>query len=196
MSIADSVRRLSVLLNRSAATVVIGAALVSSLMTSLEAQEKKKPDWKDPAEYDLYKPITQTQDPKLWLESLDKWTKQYPQSELADIRRQLYLETYRQLGKTREAFNAAFDVQRDNSNNLFALSTIVGFIYQLTPPSPARPRYRRARDHQDSGEPGRDLHQRESSDGNVGCRRRQGQTGYARFCAENRGLDRLDAQGF
>ncbi len=125
------------LLTRSAATVVIGAALVSSLIASLEAQDKKKPDWKDAAEYDLYKPITQTQDPNLWLDTLDKWTKQYPQSELADIRRQLYLETYRQLGKTREAFNAAFDVLRDNPNNLFALSTIVGSIYQLTPPSPA-----------------------------------------------------------
>src|ERR1700730_14820964 len=85
----QEVRRLSVLLKTSAATVVIGAALVSSLA----AQEKKKPDWKDPAEYDLYKPITQTQDAKVWLDTLDKWTKQYPQSELAEVRRQLYLET-------------------------------------------------------------------------------------------------------
>lgn len=137
MSIADCVRRLSVLLKRSATTVVIGAALVSSLIASLEAQEKKKPDWKDAAEYDLYKPITQTQDPKVWLDTLDKWTKQYPQSELSDIRRQLYLETYRQLGKTREAFNAAVDVLHDNPNNLFALTTIVGSIYQLSPASPA-----------------------------------------------------------
>jgi tetratricopeptide (TPR) repeat protein len=122
-----------VLLMRSAATVAIGAALVCGLI----AQEKKKPDWKDAAEYDLYKPITQTQDPKLWLDSLDKWTKQYPQSELGDIRRQLYLETYRQLGRTREAFNAAVEVLRDNPNNLFALSTIVGSIYQLASPSTA-----------------------------------------------------------
>ncbi len=121
------------LLMRSAATVAIGAALVCGLI----AQEKKKPDWKDAAEYDLYKPITQTQDPKLWLDTLDKWTKQYPQSELGDIRRQLYLETYRQLGRTREAFNAAVEVLRDNPNNLFALSTIVGSIYQLTSPSTA-----------------------------------------------------------
>ncbi len=121
------------MLGRSAAMVVVSAALVSSLT----AQDKKKPDWKDPAEYDLYKPITQTQDPKIWLDTLDKWTKQYPQSELADIRRQLYLEAYRQLGKTREAFNAAADVLRDNPNNLFALSTIVGSIYQLNPASPA-----------------------------------------------------------
>jgi hypothetical protein len=118
-----SIERLSVLL-------IVGGALVSGL----SAQDaKKKPDWKDPAEYDLYKPITQTQDPHVWLDSLDKWTKQYPQSELGEIRRQLYLETYRQLNRPREAFNAAVDVLRDNPNNLFALSTIVGGIYQLTP---------------------------------------------------------------
>jgi tetratricopeptide (TPR) repeat protein len=121
-----------VLLMRSAAMVAIGA-----LACSLMAQDKKKPDWKDAAEYDLYKPITQTQDPKLWLDALDKWAKQYPQSELGDIRRQLYLESYRQLGRTREAFNSAVEVLRDNPNNLFALSTIVGSIYQLTSPSTA-----------------------------------------------------------
>jgi tetratricopeptide (TPR) repeat protein len=135
MSIADRVRRLPVLLKRSAATIMIGAALVSSMATHLAAQDKKKPDWKDAAEYDLYKPITQTQDPKAWLDSLDKWTKQYPQSELGEVRRQLYLETYRQLGRTREAFNAAAEVLRDNPNNLFALSTIAGSIYQLNPAS-------------------------------------------------------------
>jgi hypothetical protein len=122
-----SIERLSVLL-------IVGGALVSGL----SAQDaKKKPDWKDPAEYDLYKPITQTQDPHVWLDSLDKWTKQYPQSELGEIRRQLYLETYRQLNRPREAFNAAVDVLRDNPNNLFALSTIVGGIYQLSPAAAA-----------------------------------------------------------
>lgn len=137
MSIADRVRRLPVLLTKSAARAVVGAALVSSLMGTLGAQEKKKPDWKDPAEYELYKPITQTQDPKVWLDSLDKWTHQYPQSELGEIRRQLYLETYRQLGRTRDAYNAAAEVLRDNPNSLFALSTIVGAVYQLKPATTA-----------------------------------------------------------
>ncbi len=126
MSIADRVRRLS--------AVVVGVALVSSVAAQ---DTKKKPDWKDAAEYDLYKPITQTQDANVWLDSLDKWTKQYPQSELAAVRRQLYLEAYRQLNRPREAFNAAVDVLRDSPNNLFALSTIAGSIYQLTPASPA-----------------------------------------------------------
>jgi hypothetical protein len=121
-----NIERLSVLL-------MVGSALVSSLT----AQDKKKPDWKDPAEYDLYKPITQTQDPHIWLDSLDRWSRQYPQSELGEIRRQLYLETYRQLNRPREAFNAAVDVLRDNPYNLFALSTIVGGIYQLVSPAAA-----------------------------------------------------------
>jgi hypothetical protein len=125
-----SIERLSVLL-------IVGGALVSGLVAQSAQDGKKKPDWKDPAEYDLYKPITQTQDPHVWIDSLDKWTRQYPQSELGEIRRQLYLETYRQLNRPREAFNAAVDVLRDNPNNLFALSTIVGGIYQLTPAAAA-----------------------------------------------------------
>ena len=137
MSFRDRARTLSFLLRASAATMVAGDALVSIVTPAAQAQEKKKPDWKDPAEYDLYKPISQTQDPKIWLEALDKWTKQYPQSDLAEARRQLYLETYRQLGRTRDAFRAAADVLRDNPNNLFALSTIVGGIYQLDAPAPA-----------------------------------------------------------
>lgn len=137
MSFSDRARTLSLLLRASAATIVAGAALVSTMTPPAAAQEKKKPDWKDPAEYDLYKPITQTEDPKIWIEALDKWSKQYPQSELAPVRRQLYLEAYRQLGRSREAFNAAAEVLRDSPNNLFALSTIVGAIYQLDAPSPA-----------------------------------------------------------
>jgi len=117
--------------------MVAGVSLVGTMTPAAQAQEKKKPDWKDPAEYDLYKPISQTQDPKIWLDALDKWTKQYPQSDLAEARRQLYLETYRQLGRTRDAFRAAADVLRDNPNNLFALSTIVGGIYQIDTPSAA-----------------------------------------------------------
>ena len=134
MSIEVQARTWSMRWRRSVATVIVGTAFASSLAS---AQDKKKPDWKDPAEYDLYKPITQTQEPKIWLDSLDKWTRQYPQSELGEVRRQLYLETYRQLSRPREAFNAAIDVLRDNPNNLFALSTVVGSVYQLNPAAPA-----------------------------------------------------------
>lgn len=108
------------------------AALLVLLVSSLGAQEKKK-EWKDRAEYDLYESITKTQDANQWLTALDKWKQQYPQSDYADVRRQLYLETYRMLNKPKEAFSAAQEVLKDNPNNLVALSALVGYVYPLVP---------------------------------------------------------------
>jgi tetratricopeptide (TPR) repeat protein len=111
-------------------------AVVAALALSLSAQEKKK-EWKDRTEYDLYESITKTSEPTLWLSTLDKWRSQYPVTDYADVRRQMYLETYRSLDRPREAFNAAMEVLKDNPNNLVALSAIVGYVYRLNPSSPA-----------------------------------------------------------
>lgn len=113
---------------------VIAVVMVAALASGLAAQEKKK-EWKDRAEYDLYESITKTQDPNVWLDTLNKWSAQYSPSDYADVRRQMYLATYRQLNRPREAFNAALDVLKDNPNNLVALSAIVGYIYPLVPPN-------------------------------------------------------------
>ena len=135
MSIEIKVGKWSMGWKRSVATVIVGTAFASSLAS---AQDKKKPDWKDPAwNMTFISPSPRRRIRKSWLDSIDKWTKQYPQSELGEIRRQLYLETYRQLNRPREAFNAAIEVLRDNPNNLFALSTVVGSVYQLNPAAPA-----------------------------------------------------------
>lgn len=111
--------------------IVIAMAIVS-FAASTFAQDKKR-EWKDRAEYDLYESIVKTQDPNQWLTALNNWKQQYPESEYADVRRQLYLETYRALNKPGEAFVAAQDVLKDNPNNLVALSAIVGYIYNLVP---------------------------------------------------------------
>lgn len=111
---------------------IVALALTAVMVGGLAAQEKKK-EWKDRAEYDLYESITKTQDPNQWLALLDKWKAAYPQSDYSDIRRQMYLATYRSLNKPREAFNAAEDVLKDNPNNLVALSAIVGYVYALVP---------------------------------------------------------------
>jgi hypothetical protein len=115
------------------------AVVVLSLVPCGAAQDKsqdKRKEWKERAEYDLYESITKTQDPNQWLASLDKWKQQYPQSDYADVRRQLYLETYRALNKPREASGAAQEVLKDNPNNLVALSAIVGYVYALAPFGP------------------------------------------------------------
>jgi tetratricopeptide (TPR) repeat protein len=110
----------------------IAALMVVSLASALTAQDKKK-EWKDRAEYDLYESVTKTQEPSQWLAILDKWKAQYAQSDYADVRRQMYLTTYRALNKPSEAFNAAVEVLKDNPNNLVALSAIVGYVYPLVP---------------------------------------------------------------
>jgi len=124
-------------------TSTVGAVILALLALGiaapdvLSAQEKKK-EWKDRAEYDLYESIGKTSDPNAWQSILDKWKTQYPQSEYADVRRQMYLATFRQLNHPREAFNAAQEVLKDNPNNLVALSAIVGYIYQLVPANQAQ----------------------------------------------------------
>ena len=123
--------RLAVLFKR----ITVALLAAATLAICLGAQEKKK-EWKDRTEYDLYENITKTSDANAWLETLGKWSRTYPETDYADIRRQMYLETYRTLERPREAFNAAVEVLKDNPNNLVALSAIVGYVYRLNPPRP------------------------------------------------------------
>ncbi len=118
-------------------TSTVGSVILALLALGLAAQEKKK-EWKERAEYDLYESISKTTDPNAWLSILDKWKTQYPQSDYADVRRQMYLATYRQLNRPREAFNAAEEVLKDNPNSLVALSAIVGYVYPLVPANQAQ----------------------------------------------------------
>lgn len=111
---------------------LVAMTVAAVLAIGMAAQEKKK-EWKDRAEYDLYESITKTQDPNQWLGLLDKWKAAYPQSDYADVRRQMYLATYRAVNKPREAFRAAEEVLEDNPNNLVALSAMVGYVYPLVP---------------------------------------------------------------
>jgi hypothetical protein len=118
--------------------------MLSALVPVLPAQDKpaadqtaqqNKKQWKDRAEYDLFESINKTQDPNQWLTILDKWKQAYPQSDYADIRKQLYLAAYAKLNKPQQAFDAAQEVLKDNPNNLVALSAILQYIYQLVPPN-------------------------------------------------------------
>jgi hypothetical protein len=128
---------LAKLLGLTKAIVVMAALTCAVFAQGLFGQDKgtseKKKEWKERAEYELYESVTKTQDPNQWLASLDKWKVQYPQSDFADLRRQLYLASYRALTKPREAFDAAAEVLNDNLTNLVALSAIVEYLYPLVP---------------------------------------------------------------
>ncbi len=114
-------------------------ALSASHLVAQDRKPETKKEWKERAEYELYDSVTKSQDPHQWLVALDKWKTQYPQSDFADLRRQLYLASYRALNQPRQAFDAAAEVLKDNPNNLVALSALVEYLYPLVPLSQADP---------------------------------------------------------
>lgn len=96
-----------------------------------------KPNWKDRAEYDLYESITKDPNATTRLEKLDKWKSQYPNTDFVANRQQIYLLTYRQLNRPREAFTTAKAILKTDPKNLEALSALAIYVYRFTPPSAA-----------------------------------------------------------
>jgi tetratricopeptide (TPR) repeat protein len=108
----------------------VAIAVAAALFVS--AQEKKK-EWKDRAEYDLYDAITKDINATARLDHLSKWKSQYPQSDYADVRIQIYLITYQQLNRARESVDTGLEILKDHPNDVRALSAIVGYVFTLVP---------------------------------------------------------------
>lgn len=112
----------------------IAATAVALLIgQSLFAQAAGGPQWKDRAEYDLYIAITQDANPQTRLEKLDKWKKDYPDTQFIANRRQIYLATYQPLNKPAEVFSAAKEILAADANNLGALTALCAFIFRFQP---------------------------------------------------------------
>lgn len=96
---------------------VIVAAAVGALCTlGAWAQE-----WKDRAEYDLVvESINKEQNPKTKLGLLNQWKEKYPQTQFRDLRHNLYVTTYQQLGDGKGMKAAATDWLKDNPKALVA----------------------------------------------------------------------------
>lgn len=116
---------------------IVALALVAFL--SYAVAQDNPPAKKPPsqAEYALITKVGTEQDAAARLTLLDQWAKDFPDSDYADVRRNAYLITYQQLKRTREAFNMAAEMIKTDPNNVLALTTIVSYIYALTPPAPA-----------------------------------------------------------
>jgi len=113
-------------------------ALVAFLAIGVAQDTKpaeKKP--KDQAEYDLITSITKDPDAANRLKTLEKWSKDYPQTDYASERQKFFLVTYQQLNKTKEAFNVSVEMLKTDPNDVLALTTIVSYIYAFNPPSAA-----------------------------------------------------------
>ena len=103
------------------------------------AQDNKPPEKKPPsqAEYDLIQSIDKDADANHRLQTLDKWAKDFPASDYADVRRKAYLITYQQLNRTRDAVNMAQEMLKADPNDVLALTLVVSSIYTFNPPPPA-----------------------------------------------------------
>jgi len=112
-------------------TLVIIFAM-AALALGVSAQQQQK-NWKDRAEFDLFDSIQKDTNATTRLQNLEKWKSTYPQSEYADVRQKVYLITYQQLMKHREAFDTAVEILKADPNDQAALQEILGYIRALMP---------------------------------------------------------------
>ena len=118
-------------------TAAIAVVLGLSIGWTLGAQDKPAKQWKSQEEYQLANDANKAEKPADRLPILDKWKQQYPQSDYADTRDDIYLITYQQMNNPRKSFDQALEILKTRPNNFMALSAIEGQIYSFNPPSPA-----------------------------------------------------------
>jgi hypothetical protein len=129
--------------------VVLSVAAAFTLTFGLAAQDKqqdkKGPEWKDRAEYDLYDAAQKDQNPQSRLATLEKWKQQYPNSDFADGRRDMILTTYQQLAaapnatpdKQRQVIDLAQEILKDKPTNFHAISALLSTVQTLKAPTAA-----------------------------------------------------------
>src|ERR1019366_6873638 len=93
---------------------------------------------KDAAEFEL---ATAAADPKATpaqhLASLEKWKGNYPATEYAEERQDMFLQTYVALNQPRQAFDMAQEILKGRPTNYFAVAQTVSYATKLMPPTPA-----------------------------------------------------------
>jgi tetratricopeptide (TPR) repeat protein len=118
-----------------AVTVAVAGRPAFAQAAQGTAQGAQK-NWKDRAEYDLYEAISKETAPAKRLELLNQWKEKYPNSDFADVRQQVYMATYSQMGRGADALTAAGEILAKDPNNLQALSSALTSIFTVQNPSP------------------------------------------------------------
>jgi hypothetical protein len=117
-------------------TKTIALTLIAG-MALLVAQDKPAAPQKvakDQAEADLINGMAKEPDPAKRLATLDKWSKDYPETAFADERQQAYLQTYAQMQDCKNASKMAREVLSKNPSHDLSLRIIIGCIYAMKSP--------------------------------------------------------------
>ena len=115
---------------------IMGVVALSTVFCWCLVGQAQK-NWKDRAEYDLYESITKEQNANTKLGLLNSWKEKYPSSEYKDVRAQLIMDTYRQLGRGKEMMDAAKDLLTIDPKNLSGLYWMNLLTISLKDTSPA-----------------------------------------------------------
>ena len=103
----------------------IALALVAAIAL-VSAQDKGKQKVpKNDAEAKLINTVVAETDAAKRLAELDQWVKEFPQSDWNDARPMLYLVTYQQLNKNREAFDKAMEILSTKPEDFMAISAVL-----------------------------------------------------------------------
>jgi hypothetical protein len=91
--------------------------------------------WKSPEEETLGIAASNEKDPTAKLEKLDKWKNDFPQSDYADARADLYFRAFGELKRYHEQILVAQDLRKKVPDNLVLLRSILVDFSQISGPS-------------------------------------------------------------
>ena len=115
-------------------TLALATAMVAGSQPAFS--QAAQPNWKDRAEFDLYDAITKEAQPAKRIDLLNQWKEKYPTSEFANVRLQVFTQSYQQAGRCGEAISSANELLGKDANNLTALNTILTCIFTTQNPTP------------------------------------------------------------
>ncbi|HMD71250.1 MAG TPA: hypothetical protein VKF41_07895 [Bryobacteraceae bacterium] len=98
-------------------SAILNHGLAIALLTALAAAAAP-PAWTNREEYDLVLKIRVEASPQKQLELLNQWKKQYPQSEMRQTRRELFLSAYQASGDIVHMFETSREMLTEQPSNL------------------------------------------------------------------------------
>src|SRR5437588_9506072 len=113
----------------------VGSALAQAPAQGQAPAAASGPQWKDQAEYDLFKQITSEQAPAKRLPLIDSWKEKYPETAFKQQRALIYLTTYQGLGNTAKAVETAKELLTMDPKEPNALFFLTNYG-QLQPSTP------------------------------------------------------------
>ncbi|MCX6620254.1 MAG: hypothetical protein NTY38_04100 [Acidobacteria bacterium] len=114
--------------------ILLGIAVVALLTGTLVGLQAPQKNWK-PGEYELYQAAAGATDLNAKVKKLDDWRDKFKESDYADIRQQLYLDTYQKLNKPDDALRVGGEILSQNPKDIRTTFIVASTALGLPSPS-------------------------------------------------------------